>query len=99
MTEAELVDRLLALPDIPTRRRFLKQHKLFLNDEVARLLELRATHFLRSDIHLSLELVNHLYYMAELTHNSLYKGWGRVLEADARSIGLGEYELAVTLYD
>ena len=36
MTEAELVEQLLTLPDITTRRRFLEEHKLLLNDEVAR---------------------------------------------------------------
>lgn len=99
MTEAELVEQLLILPDTAARQHFLKEHRMLLNDEVARLLDLQAAHYLRSDIRLSLELASYLFYMAELTNNSLYKGWSRVLEADARSIGLGEYELAISLYD
>ena len=99
MTEAELVEQLLKLPDISTRRRFLEEHKPLLNDEVARLLDLQAAHFLRADIGLMLEIAELICYMAELTNNPLYKGWSRMIEADARSIGLGEYELAIALYD
>ncbi len=99
MTEAELVEQLLTLPDITTRRRFLEEHKSLLNEEVARLLDLQYAHFLRADIRLSLDLTSLLCYMAELTNNPLYKAWSLVLEADARSIGLGEYEPAIALYD
>jgi len=99
MTEAELVEQLLSLPDVATQRRFLEEHRLLLNDEVARLLDLQAAHFLRSDICISLKMAELLCYMAELTNNPLYAGWSRVLEADARGIGLGEYEIAITLYD
>src|SRR5215213_1670409 len=99
MTEKELVEQLLTLPDHPTRRRFLEEHRLLLNEEVARLLDLEAAHFLRADIRMSLEITNLLCYMAELTGNPAYKGWGRVLEADARAIGLGQYEIALVLHD
>lgn len=98
-TEAELVEQLLALPDNTARRRFLGEHRSFLNDEVARLLDLQAAHFLRADVHMSLEITSYLCYMAELVHNPLYKALGLVLEADARGIGLGQYELAIDLYD
>ena len=99
MNESELVERLLSLPDIPTRRRFLEEHKPLLNDEVARLIELQAAHFLRADIGISLELADLLCYMAVLVNKPLYQGIGLVLVADARSIGLGEYAAAVTFYD
>lgn len=99
MTEAELVEQLLTLPDLAARRRFLEEHQLLLNDEVARLLDLQAAHFLRADIRIVLDIANLLYHMAELTNNPLYKGWGRMIEADARSIGLGEYDLSINLYD
>jgi CHAT domain-containing protein len=99
MKEAELVEQVLTLPDITTRRRFLEEHKSLLNDEVVRLLDLQAAHFLRADIRIMLEIADLFYYMAELTGNSVYKGLGRITEADARSIGLGEYEFALTLYD
>jgi len=99
VTEAELVEQLLTLPDLAARQHFLEEHQSLLNDEVARLLDLQAAHYLRADIHSVLEIANLLCYMAELTNNPLYKGGGRMAEADARSIGLGEYDLAITLYD
>jgi CHAT domain-containing protein len=99
MTEAELVEQLLTLPDITTRRRFLEEHKSLLNDEVARLLELQAAHFLRADVQTSIEIARQLCYIAELTNKTIYKALGLVLEADARSIGLSEYEFAIDLYD
>jgi CHAT domain-containing protein len=99
MTEAELVEQLMALPDTETRRRFLEENRQLLNDEVARLLDLQAAHFLRADIRMSFEITSLLCYVAELTNNATYKAWSRVLEADARAIGLGEYELAIALYD
>src|SRR5262245_34987364 len=99
MTEAELVEQLLTLPDLAARRHFLEEHKSLLNDEVARLLDLRAAHFFRADIRGMFEIAGLLCDMAQLTDNPLYKGWGRVMEADARGIGLGEYDLAVALYD
>jgi CHAT domain-containing protein len=99
MTEAELVEQLLTLPDITTRRRFLEEHKRLLNDEVARLLDLQAAHFFRADIRMMLEIAELFCYMGELTNNPLYIAGSRINEADARGIGLGEYERAITLYD
>ena len=58
MTEAELVDHLLTLPDLAARRHFLEEHKSLLNDEVVRLLDLQAAHFLRADIHIMLEIAD-----------------------------------------
>lgn len=99
MTEAELVEQLLKLPDISIRRRFLEEHKLLLNNEVARLLDLQWAHFLRADIRMSLEITDLLCYMAELTNYPFYKAWSRALEADTRAFGLGEYEQALALHD
>jgi CHAT domain-containing protein/tetratricopeptide (TPR) repeat protein len=99
MTEAELVEQLLTLPDITTRRRFLEEHRSLLNDEVARLLDLQVAHFLRADIYKALDIADYLSYISELTDNPLYKAWSCMSKADARSIGLGEYEAAIALYD
>ena len=99
MTEAELVEQLMALPDTEARRRLLADHRQLLNDEVARLLDLQAAHYLRADIRTSIEVAGLLCYMAELTGNPAYKAWSRSLEADARSIGLHEYDRAIALYD
>jgi CHAT domain-containing protein len=99
MTEAELVEQLLSLPDLAARRRFLEEHRSLLNDEVVRLLDLKVAHFLRADIHKALEIAHHVRYIAELTTNLLYHAWSFVLEGDARGIGMGEYEVAISLYD
>lgn len=99
MNESELVEQLLALPDNTTQRSFLEQTVDLLNDEVVRLLKQKADHFLRVDIHKSLNIADLLYYISELKNNLLYKAVGRLAEANGRSIGLGEYEQAVRLYD
>lgn len=99
MTEAELVEQLLTLPDVATQKHFLEEHKLLLNDEVVRLLDLQVAHFLRADIRRTFEIADLICYMGELTNNPLYIAGSRVNEADARGIGLGEYELAIACYD
>lgn len=99
MTETELVERLMALSDLAARKHFLEENITLLNDEVVRLLKEQADHFLRTDIRTSLEISDHLCYMAEITNNPLHKAMGLILEADARSIGLGEYDIGIALYD
>lgn len=98
-TETELVEQLLTLPNLDSKKRLLEENVSLLNDEVVRLLKEHADHFLRADIRKSLEIAGHLYYMAEITNKPLHKAMGLVLEADARSIGLGEYDLGIALYD
>jgi CHAT domain-containing protein/tetratricopeptide (TPR) repeat protein len=99
MIARELVDELLTLPDVATQRYFLKEQTSLLNDEVASLLKEQADHFLRADIRISLEIANLLTHIAELTRNPLYRALGLLVEANARSIGLGEYARAIELYD
>lgn len=99
MNENDLVERLLTLPDVTAQQCFLEDHKLLLNGEVARLLKERADHFLRADIRRSLEIASHLSYLTEITDNQLFKALGLLAEANARSIGLGEYDQAIELYD
>jgi CHAT domain-containing protein/tetratricopeptide (TPR) repeat protein len=99
MTEAELVEQLLNLPDVAAQKQFLKDHTLLINDKVADLLKIRANHFLRADIYVSLQIADHLCYIAELTGDPIYRALGLVLEADARSIGLGEYDSGIALYN
>lgn len=99
MNALELVETLLTLPTVAAQRTFLDNHVHFVNDEVVRLLDQKAAHFLRVDLHLSIQIADHLYYIGELTDNPLYKAQGLVLQADARSIGLGQYERAIALYD
>jgi CHAT domain-containing protein len=99
MTEADLVERLLTLPDLTTRRRFLEEHRLLLNDEVAGLLKAQADHFLRADIRCSRQFADLLCYMGDVTGNPLYKALGLLAEANVQSIGLGKYDHAIEIYD
>lgn len=99
MTFPDLVEQLLALPDIETQKRFLEEHTSLLDDEVASALKERADHFLRSDIRRSRAVVELLFVVARLTHNPLHRALGLMAEANARSIGLGEYERGIGLYD
>ena len=101
MNAEEFVERLLSHPDIAAQRGFLEEHQSFLDNEVVFKLKEKADHFLRANIHLSFEIAELLYYIGELTYNSLFRATalGLLVEANARSIGLGEYERAITLYD
>src|SRR5574342_57477 len=99
MSAKALVEELLTLPDVTSQRYLLEEQASLLNDEVASLLKEQADHFLRADIRISLEIANLLSHIAELKGNPLYRALGLLVEANARSIGLGEYTQAIELYD
>jgi CHAT domain-containing protein len=99
MNASDLVEMLVALPDVATQRDFLDEQVPLLNDEVAGLLKQQADHLLRVDIHHSLNISDLLHHIAQLTQNPLYGALGLLVEANARSIGLGEFERAIRLYD
>jgi len=95
----DLVDEVLSISDTPARWRFLDDHALFFDEEVAGLLKQRADHFLRAEIRNSLQIADILYYLAKHNLDPMYEALGLLVEANARSIGLGEYEQAIELYD
>jgi CHAT domain-containing protein/predicted negative regulator of RcsB-dependent stress response len=100
MTSQDLVEQLLALPDIETRKRFLKEHVSLLDDQVADDLKEQADQFLRADVQRSLEMADLLFCVGELTGRLPYRALGLLVEANALSVGgLGEYQRAVALYD
>ena len=99
MNAMGLVEELVALPDVAAQKHFLDEQTLLLDDEVASLLKKQADHFLRVNIQHSLEIADLLSHIAELTHNQCYGALGLLVEANARSIGLGEYDRAIKLYD
>ena len=99
MNAPDFVEKLVTLPDVASQRNFLNEKVPLLNDEVARLLKAKADHLLRANIHGSLSIAELLHYISEIKHNPLYGALGLLVEANARSIGLGEYERAVSLYD
>src|SRR5687767_3941487 len=99
MTEADLVERLLTLPDTTTRRRFLEEHRLLLNDEVAGLLKAQADHFLRAEIRCSRQFADLLGEISEVTGNPLHKALGLLAEGNVEAIGLGKYARAIEIYN
>jgi len=95
----DLVEALAALSDVIDQRNLLDEQFTSINDEVARLLKQQADHFLRVDIHRSLNIADLLSHIAILTKNPLYEALGLLVEANVNSIGLGKYEQAIKLYD
>lgn len=93
------VEQLLELPDVVTQKQFMEQHVPLLDDQVADALKAHADQFLREDLKRSLQTADLLCHMANVTGSSPYRALGLLAEANARSIGLGEYEMGVELYD
>jgi CHAT domain-containing protein len=100
MAHEGFIEQLLALPDTTAQQRFLAEHAVFLDDQVADALKGQADRFLRSDVQHSLQTAALLCALPELTGNPCHRALGLLAEANARSVGgLGEYERAVHLYD
>ena len=99
MVSQNLAEQLLALPDIAAQRRFLQECVSLLDDQVASALKKQADQFLRADVHRSLRTADLLFCLARLTGNPLHQALGLLAEANARSIGLGEYQRAIDLYN
>jgi len=100
MTSQELAQQLLELREADAQKRLLEEHLTLLDDHIAGALKQQADRLLRTAVQRSLETAELLSYMTELTSNPLFRALGLLTEANARSIGgLGEYQLAVELYD
>ncbi|MFL7793498.1 MAG: CHAT domain-containing protein [Anaerolineae bacterium] len=99
MAFQDLIERLLGFPDAQAQKQFLAEHTSLLNDKVADALKAQADHFLRTDIQRSLQVADLLIYQAELTKNPLHRALGLLARANAHSIGLGEYQRAMELYN
>jgi len=99
MTSQELIEQLLALPDIEAQRQFLEEHASLLDDEVANALKRQADHFLRADSQRALQTANLLFRLAELSGDPAHRALGLRAEGNVRYIGLGEYQKAIELYD
>jgi CHAT domain-containing protein/tetratricopeptide (TPR) repeat protein len=94
-----LIASLLSERDDRAQRRFLEQHISLLDDRSADALKSEADHLLRLDIQRSLQTADLLLYQAELTHNPLHRALGLLAKANACSIGLGEHQQAIELYE
>ena len=99
LTCDDLIEQALTIADLEAQKQLFQDHLPLLNDECAEGLKAQADLFLRSDIQCCLETAQLLLYQAELNGNPLHRALGLLAEANARSIGLGEYERAIELYD
>ena len=99
MEPQSLVDQLIALPDAAAQRAFLAQHSSDLDGAFADALKAKADTFLRSDIQRSLHVAGLLCDFSEHTGNPSHRALGLLAEANVRTIGLGEYQRAVELFD
>jgi tetratricopeptide (TPR) repeat protein len=99
MNSHPLVEKLLSLPDAAGQRAFLTTHAAELDDSLAAALKLQADSFLRSDLRRSLETAYLLYSLSEVSRNPCHRALGLLAEANAQSIGSGNYHLAIQLYD
>jgi len=99
MNATDLVEALVAVPDVAEQRNLLDEHTISINEEVANLLKQQADHFLRVNIDRSLNVADMLGHIAVLTQNPVYGALGLLVEANVHAIGWGKYEQAVKLYD
>ena len=98
-TREDLLEQALEMPDLESRKRLFRDHAPLLDDECAEALKAQADQFLRSDIQRCSETAQLLIYQAELNRNPLHRALGLLAEANARSIGLFQFQRAVEIYD
>jgi len=98
------VDELVALPNLATQKQCLKSHREALQnktfaDQVAPQLKAKADYFLRTKIEKSLQIIESLFYLAELSHNPLYRALGLRAKGNVYGIGQGNHKRAIETYD
>jgi CHAT domain-containing protein len=99
MTTQEMIESLLALEDGPAQQDQLLAYVEQLNGTAAAELKAEADRLLRVDVRRSLAVAGLIQSLAALNSNPSERALGLLAEANARSIGLGEYQQAVALYD
>lgn len=99
MVQPSLVDQLLAVPDPPAQRRWLRDHHGQLDETVAPALKAVADQLLRADVQRSLQVCALIEQVAALRGDPCDRALGLLAEANARTIGLGEYPQGIELYD
>lgn len=98
------VDELVALPNLAIQKQSLTSHLEALQehafaDQVALQLKAKADHFLRTKIEKSLQIIECLFYLAELTQNPLYRALGLRAKGNVYGIGQGNHKRAIETYD
>ncbi len=99
MSTHEMIERLLAEPDPAGQQRLLSALAGQWSASTAAAFKAEADRLLRADVARSLCVAQLIQRMALLTGNPADRALGLLAEANARSIGLHEYQQAVALYD
>src|SRR5688572_31201593 len=99
MPSQRLIEALLEQQDAIAQRQLLEAHIDELDDQLAQAFKAQADHLLRADIQRSFQAARLLQLVADVRCNPLYHALGLLAEANAHSLGLGEYQRAVELYD
>ncbi|NKQ36796.1 MAG: CHAT domain-containing protein [Chloroflexi bacterium] len=104
LNPAHLTTLLFSLPNITSQKLFLSLHLPCLSaadrDLLADCLKVSADQYLRSNIDACLNTADLLIYLADLSHNDLYRALGLRVRANAYAHGgLGEYQKAIAAYD
>lgn len=101
--EKGLVDELLALSEPEAQRRFWQRHLSQREPAVQAMivgrLKEQAEQLLRADIQRCLQTAALMLHIAAEADSPSAQALGLLAEANARAIGLGEYQEAVALYD
>ncbi len=99
MDPQTLALQLVSLPDEPAQHAFLAEHAALLDDQFASALKAQADNLRHSDVQRSLHTAKLLCTLPSYSGNPCHRALGLLAEANALSIGLGQYARAVGLYD
>jgi CHAT domain-containing protein len=99
MTTQEMIQRLLAVEEPASQQALLQTYASQWNGATGAVLKEEADRLLRADVRRSLAVAQLLQRWGEANHSPTDCALGLLAEANARSIGLGEYQQAIALYD
>ena len=99
MTPQEMIQRLLTEEDPASQQALLHSYASQWNRSAGATLKEEADRLLRADVRRSLAVAQLLQRWGEANHSPADCALGLLAEANARSIGLGEYQQAIVLYD
>jgi CHAT domain-containing protein len=93
------LSQVLELSDAGAQQRLFGEHVRDLDATIAPALKQEADRQLRADVQRSLQVAGLIGHVAALRHDDCDRALGLLAEANARAIGLAEYERAIHLYD
>jgi CHAT domain-containing protein/tetratricopeptide (TPR) repeat protein len=100
MPVEQLIEQLLALPNLEARKQFITERAAALDDEFAEALKSQGDRLLRSEVQQSEDMVQLLHHTAEVTGSAHHRALGLRAEGNICCLGgRGEYQRACDLYD